>query len=594
MWDFTSTPWLVGPTGPLGPEGSVDFFVLLGPDLPSLRRVLMSLLGRPPLPPKSVFAPWVIAGDKPSYQNWRDFFADLAQLKGDFDKLVAVLLPNPPEIPPLMDAAAAGVELLVVESPYLPADSAFFADLVKHGFMVRQRLPNGPALTLNYRGRASGLIDYTNPAAASYWHALGRSSYVAQGARLFYLVGGEPEVYTSNAWYAGISDPGSHSQYAWGQRYSLKWMEGFWLGLANQIFAPGENPRLFLLSRAGLAGLGRQGAGLLTAEPNVFFAQGSGQARSHLNMSGVDYYSTDISSMLASAPLDRSNLVYEAWLAKNVMLNLPLVVPAAIAAEPWARFNMAIKAKFVPYYYSLAYQAWLTGDPIVAPLFFYFQDDLLARESAFETMLGPWVLVASGVNPGSETLEFHLPAGRWYDYHGREVIDKKAGGPHTMASKYQGISVSPLLLRSGAIIPTAMGNGSDPSSFHILAFPGEAPTSFVWYEDNGLTRNYAQGDMATTVLELSPASPQSPLTLTIKARQAGPRYSLSGGRSYLIEIVGVNKTGVATLDGQLHTRLAREELLDLVDSGWLNIGDGRLLFKTNTLDPAMDHEIVVQ
>jgi alpha-glucosidase len=320
---------------------------------------------------------------------------------------------------------------------------------------------------------------------------------------------------------------------------------------------------------------------------------GSGQARSHLSVSGVDYYSTDISSMLEGMPLDRSNLVYEAWLAKNVLLNLPLVLPSAMATEPWALANLAIKAKLEPYYYSLAHQAWRTGDPVVAPLFFYFQDDLLARDSAFETMLGPWMLVAAGVNPGAETLKFHLPAGRWYDLHGREVIEQEQSGEKTLASKLQGLSVAPLLLRSGAVIPTIYDPRAETPVYHIMAFPGNDPTSFVWYEDNGLNRNYRNGEMATTALELSPATSQSPLTLTIRARQAGPDFAVSEGRAYVIELLGIGNVGVAQLDGQLHARLAREDQLALADSGWMSIGDGRLLFKTPVLDTTTDHVLVV-
>ena len=594
MWDFVSTPWFVGPTGPLGPKRSIDFFVLMGPDLPALRRILMSLIGRPPLPPKSVFSPWVLAADKPTSQNWSDYLASLGNLKGDA-KSLSVILPNQPDTPPLTEAAAAGLNLLVTESPYIPADSAFFSDLDKRGFLVRQGTSRGPALRLDYRGKQSGLIDYTNPAAASYWHSLNRVSNLIQGAQLFYLVGGEPEVYSNSAWYAGVSDPGVHTHYAWSQRFSLKWMEGIQTGLATQIFGPGEIPRLFLLSRAGLAGLSRYGAGLFTSEPNVFFATGSGQARSHLNMSGVDYYSTDISSMLGDLPFERGNVLYESWLAKNVLLNLPLVLPARMMSEPWAKLNLNLKTKLEPYYYSLAYLAWRDGDPVSAPLFFYFQDDLRARESAFETMLGPWLLVAAGVNPGAETLKFHLPAGRWYDYYGGDVIEQPEGGEYTLASKLQGLHVSPLLLRSGAIIPTIWDSAAVEPVFHVIAFPALDPTSFIWYEDEGKDNGYQSGKMAITAIELNPASQQAPLSLTIRARESSDTlYSTADNRVFIVELVGIGNVAVAELDGQTYTRVAREEKLQETDSGWLSTGNGRLLFKTPALSTAQDHSIVIK
>ncbi|MDR2443363.1 MAG: DUF5110 domain-containing protein [Deltaproteobacteria bacterium] len=592
MWDFSSSPWFVGPTGPLGPHESIDFFVILGPDLPSLRRSLMNILGRPPVPPRSVFSPWVLAPDKASYQSYDEYLLTIGALKDDFSYLTVLLDPSPAQ-PPLAAATASGLNYLVPETPYLPVDSPFFNDMEKKGFLVRSIGPQGPALRLNYRGRQSGIIDYTNPAAASYWHSLARSSYMLQGARLFYLTGGEPEVYSVTAWYAGASDPDVHSHYSWGQRFSLKWMEGFGIGQNNPIFGR-FGPRLFLISRSGLAGLGRYGAGLIADEPNLFYPLGSGQARSHLTMSGVDYYSTDISSMLDQTPLDRAGALYESWLAKTALLNLPLVLPSSMLTQPWAQVNLALKDKFEPYYYSLAHQAYRTGDPIIAPLFFYFQEDVLARESAIETMVGPFLLVVSGARPGDELISFHLPVGRWYDYLGAEIIDHQESGQITMASKFQGIYVPPLLLRAGAIIPTIFDTSVPEKIFHILVFPSQEPTSFTLYEDNGTDKAYTNGDFMATKLEVSPATGSSPLKFTIRARETNESDTIqTSSRSYIVEFYGLDSVGVATLNGQLYDRVAKTEQLFEADSGWLSPGNGRLRFKTPPLELNRDHEIVI-
>jgi alpha-glucosidase len=552
----------------------------------------MNILGHPPVPPKTVFTPWVLASTKELNTSYDSFFQNLANKKFDFDSLTVMLNPQP-EKPPLAEAAASGLNLLVTESPYLPVNSPFFSDMEKRGFLVRENGPQGRPTILSYQNQNSGLIDYTDPAAASYWHSLRRSGQVTSGASLFHLVGGEPESYNSLSWYQGVSDPLTHSHYGWGSRFSLNWMEGFGTGLTNQNFVRGETPRLFLLSRSGLAGLGRYGAGLFVAEPNVFFATGSGQARAHLNMSGVDYYATDVSIMLDQFPLTRSNQIYEAWLAKNVLVNLPLMLPVQMLDEPWAKLNFGIKAQLEPYYYSLAHRAYLTGDPIVAPLLYHFQDDELARDSAFEIMVGPYLMVAAGVNPGEEVLKFHLPAGRWYDVHGKDVIEQEKAGEFSLPSKLLGIHVAPLLLRAGAVVPTlALQPPSYGPKFLIRVFPGEQASSFDWYEDNGKNKNYQKGELNKTTLELLPGGQNNSLTFTIKATQ-GSVPSLPESRSYLVEFLGIGNVGVAYLDGEIYSRLAREEQLIEVDSGWVSAGTGRLLFKTPTLETGKDHVIVL-
>ncbi|MDR1487277.1 MAG: DUF5110 domain-containing protein [Deltaproteobacteria bacterium] len=591
MWDFTTKPWFVGPSGPLSPHQSIDFFVFLGPNLPTVRRNLMNILGRAPVPPKSVFSPWLVAGDKDKGETYEAFFQNLSAKKSNFETMTVMLTANEGE-PPLAEAASSGINLLVTETPYIPAQSPKFLDLEKRGFLVRDNGPEGSPSILDYKTQPSGLIDYTDPAAASYWHSLGRLDQVTKGARLFHLVSGEPEIYNSKSWYQGVSDPRAHSHYAWGSRFSLSWMEGFSTGLSNQLFIRGEVPRLFLLSRSGIAGLGRYGAGLFVSEPNVFFAAGSGQARAHLNMSGVDYYATDISGMLEQFPLTRSNQLYEAWLAKNVLVNLPLVLPVEVLDQSWAKLNFDIKAQLEPYYYSLAHQAYLTGDPIVAPILFYFQDDELARESAFETMLGPYMLVAAGVNQGEEVLEFHLPAGRWYDVHGKEIIDQTVAGKFSLPSKLLGIHVAPLLLRSGAVIPMLNFQSNSSPQYMIKIFPGDGATSFDWYEDNGKNKNYQKGEIAKTVLEVTPGGAQSSLTFTIKAKESSKLIG-EKSRDYLLEFLGVGNVGVAYLDGEVYNRLAKEEQLAEVEAGWVSAGTGRLLFKTPNLYTAKDHVIVL-
>jgi alpha-glucosidase len=457
--------------------------------------------------------------------------------------------------------------------------------------LVKTSEETGRSLTLNYLGQPSGLVDYTDPAVASYWHSIFRNPIVDGGASSFFLVGGEPESYSTLAWYRGIGGQGEHSHFSWANRFSLKWMEGFWIGLQNQRYRPGGGKRLFLLARAGLAGQGRHGAGLYSVEPFFFAPLPQIQARANLHLSGIDYFATDVYPMFQQFPLERFNNNYAAWLAKNVLLNIPLLIPQSFLNEPWTEPNLRLKARLEPYFYSLAHQANLTGEPLMSPLLYYFQEDLAAREASYEVMIGPHVLVAAGVMPAAEVLSFYLPAGRWYDFHGQEVISQAAGGQRTLPCKQNGISMSPTLLRAGAVVPMSTENPAMEGRLHVLVFPGEAQTSFDLYEDNGVNISYLSGERVRITLEMNPAAVG--LTFKIKA-QAGQMPGAVKERGFLLEFVGVGNLGTVSLNGESFRRLPTEGDLNEPGPGWFSAGTGRLVFKTSVLDLTKDHEIILR
>jgi alpha-glucosidase len=590
-WDFSSSPWYVGPTGPLGPHESVDFFVILGKDIPALRRILMSILGRQALPPKSVFSPWIIAKDKEPYENYKDFLANFAQHASGFPTLTLMLSPQP-DPPPLAEAAEQKLNILLTESPYIPMDSTHFSEMARRGFLVRGGGPQANPLLLTYQGKKSGLIDYSHSPAATYWNNETRTNLIFMGAKLFNLVGGEPEIYSPSAWYQGTPGEPAHSQYAWGPRFALKWMESF--NASREIFRfGGFGSRLFSVSRAGMAGMSRFGTGILTFEPNPVFVENAAQARANLILSGVDYYSTDITQFFANAPAGRHDPVYESWLANIVLLNLPLVIPNEFLGNAWARVNLEIKASFEPYYYSLAHHSSQTGEPLISPLLYYFQDDPLARDNSAETMIGPHLMVAAKVTPNMEVLQFYLPKGRWYDFHNREMVERGDGELVSLPAKKQGLHVAPLVIREGAIIPMIQDPAGPRRRKALLVFPGPEASTFSWYEDNGTDLAYLENHFSSTAFELSPLAEDAPIELTIKAK-SGSFAGEEVNHRFWIEFVGLRNVGTATLDGEEYKRPNGEEQLHALDAGWFSLGNGRLVFKTPALNPAVDHKIVLK
>jgi alpha-glucosidase len=602
VWDFSDAPWTVSLAGPLNPERSLSFFVITGDDLPSVRRAFMALVGRPPVPPRSVFAPWITdssgtpAPETPAVlTRWKSRLPQIPLLGGLFGGKASDL--------PFEEASRSGAAIMATESPYVPVSSPFFGDMARRGFLVREGWEGGPPATTFHGGETSALVDYSDPAAATYWHSLDRARTYEAGARVFLLLGGEPEAASPLSWYKGVSDPSSHSHYAWANRYGLKWLEGFTLAASQRpAFSGGGQARRFLLTRSGMGGMGRFGAGLYTQDPSLMSPRVEGQARTQSSLSGVDYYTTDVARFVTTWASDGPfRILYEAWGARNILLNLPLLLPDVFLDEPWARQLLEFKAGLEPYLYSLAHESSRTGDPLVSPLLYLFQSDPGARGRDQEFMLGPWILVGTGIggmgNLDLETVTVYVPEGRWYDYFAGETLARETGGEIRRSGKVSGYLMPPVLLREGAIVPSSEAGQDAADTLAVKLFPGREPSRFVLYEDDGVSDAWTRGQLATTRLELATEESGDrddyrEIVFTARARE-GSAPGVRPRRRFVLEFLGIGNPGTARLDGQILTRTATRDELEIMDSGWTSRGTGVLVFKTPPLDLSQDHTVVI-
>jgi alpha-glucosidase len=640
MWDFSAFPWTVSVAGPLNPSGSIGFFVITGEDLPAIRRQYMELVGKPPMPPRGIFYPWVAenledpTGDPNNPPALR--LQNLVQL----NKRLMPDIPNlgfifKTEVTPqlITDASSYGALLMTKESPYISYNSDNYQKMADQDYLVRNTNSEGGPIILLYTGDKpktedyapgqyyAALVDYTNDAASAYWHSAYRSTFFQSGAQFFHLTGGEPESYSSLAWYRGGSPqggdltgpslsigfdtseahnsqgvPASHSHYAWANPFSLKWLESIFKAnsTSRQFFL--ESKRRFLMTRAGIAGLSRFGAGLITTEPSIFFQSTESQVRAHVGLAGVDYYTTDLVPSLNIYAWDINNDIYELWAARNVLLNLPFIFPDNFSGQPWLAQLLHLKYILEPYYYSLANMAAENGDPLVAHLSYYFQEDQNARISLGEHMLGPSILVGTS-GPSSFTTEHianvYLPKGKWYNYFSNQTVDS-TGATVEVDSKYQGYSVPGLFLREGAIIPTWDTPTSFPGRLNIKVFAGSEPSRFTLYEDDGTSLRHQSNnpEFVKTVFVVNPSPQSGTIIFTIRARE-GTFPSAPTTRPFYLEFLGIGNVMTVTLDGGEQMRVNRMEDFNSSSSSYFSLGNGRVIFKTLPLDLSIDHSLTI-
>ncbi|KAI8815256.1 glycosyl hydrolases family 31-domain-containing protein [Cladochytrium replicatum] len=197
--------------------------------------------------------------------------------------------------------------------------------------------------------------------------------------------------------------------------------------------------------------------------------------------------------------------------------------------EPWMhpevldhiRASIYLRYQLVPYLYSLAQETAATGAPMIRPTMFHFPNDPQTYPQAlhgrtpenaladFQFMLGPWLLIASALDPGvseDDTVSVYLPSGTvWCDFWnhtwimggtGRTLSELETAYPpllkpgvaielsegdngHELITQTVPLSQpGAVFVRAGALIPTGKVTdyiGAEPDNLRtILAFPPPA------------------------------------------------------------------------------------------------------------------------
>ena len=345
-----------------------------------------------------------------------------------------------------------------------------------------------------------GMIDWANADAGAYWHDLKRQPLIDMGVAGHWTDLGEPELFNpANLYGTGLTQAEIQNS------YNLMWLDSIADGYRRN--APSQ--RVFMLSRSGAAGMQKLGAALWSGDTASDFWSLLAQMpqQTHLMWSGIDYYGSDVGgfhrealSHFDGAP-DRDaamNGLYTQWLAYAALFELPVrahaenlcnckeTAPVRIGDLASNRAALKLRAALLPYYYSLAHQAWQRGEPVFPSLDYWYPDDKGARALATTKMIGRQLIGAAIAEYGAETGEIYLPTGIWYDLRTGQRVDS-AGGPLQIPLWRDGVFTLPLFARDGAIVPMQR-DGVD-----TLGVFGAGDGFFDWFDDDGKTLAYQDG-----------------------------------------------------------------------------------------------------
>ena len=197
----------------------------------------------------------------------------------------------------------------------------------------------------------------------------------------------------------------------------------------------------------------------------------------------------------------------------------------------YMRDAIRMRYTLAPYIYNAARQAFDTGISMCRPMYYYYPECNEAYDMKEQYMFGDDLLVSAIVKPvdsltGVAERDIWFPEGLWYDMASGKLIE----GGQSLTLSYT-LAENPYFARAGAIIPMnpkSVESLQTPSDTLVLTFVPGADGELSLYEDDGLSKNYAE-QYATTKITKSAAD--SGLRVVISARN-GSYKSAPESRKY--------------------------------------------------------------
>ena len=528
--DFGTNPWAfrLGSDVPGNPTFPVRVYVVGGLTPLDVRRRVMDLLGRPPVPPRKAFGLWL---SEYGYETWQDVDHVIGGLRGGgypFDGIVLDLFWFGGVAQQGVDHSEVGrlgwdiTDTPDVNDPYFPDPAGRLAAyraqhigfaLIDESYVntstgtqaeLRDAVPNAyvhvGATELRFTnvwfGQEATMIDWTVPQAGAWIHDHRRKPFMVDyGVRVHWTDLGEPEFFSELARYSGHDLDGDGSLRT-GQADVANVYNLFWHRSIDDGYSRNDpDQRRLLLTRAATAGIQRYGAAVWSGDTSsrmeVLVSQLHNQA--HMSCSGIDYYGSDVGGFHRQFIGDPrlADELYTQWFANSAWFDVPLrphvnnydfynervddkpdgprrhpVAPYEVGHRPSNLANLRTRYELIPYYYSLAHRASLEGTAIMPPPGIVYPDSALLG-IAHQKLIGLDLMVAVVAGHGEYARRVYLPAGRWYDFWSGAAVES-AGDWVTFVPEYRdGVFRLPVFARAGAVIPMMhVDNGTLDSLGH--------------------------------------------------------------------------------------------------------------------------------
>lgn len=545
----------------------LDYYVVVGPELPTVVRRTNDLTGYPPLPPR-----WTL-GYLGSTMHYTDADDPAAELAGFVAKLAEHAIPcsgfhlssgysladdgrryvfewNRRRVPDPAAAVAvfadAGIATVANVKPALLESHPAWAELAAAGRFVRAAPGSAEPYRGDFWGGRASLLDFTDGGAYAWWRERLRERVLGVGIDASWNDNNEFQIAGREA----------HCRAG-----PARWLRPVLSLLMNRASRDAQrearpDARDWQLTRSGMAGSQRY-AQTWSGDNRTSWKTLAYNLPMGLNLSlcGWAQHGHDVGGFAGPAP---DAELFVRWVQHGILMPRFCIHSwndDGVVTEPWmhpeatatVRELIRFRVALVPYLYTLARGASERGEPITRPLAYAFQGWAAGRRESFVHLLGPALLVAPVLEPGARERRVTLPPGRWLEPLTGRVHDggEAGGGSAVLAAP---LAMPPLLLREGHAVPLLhpvhrRAGAAAPAEALLrgaarwgpgggvqwLAFPDAAgAVRGRLYWDDGTTRAFERG--AWDAFELRPAAAAGGGVVAVASRLASgmgePRMEL--------------------------------------------------------------------
>ncbi len=484
-----------------GLNGFIDFYYYYEPKLDKIVASFYEFSGSRSMIPKWAFG---YIQSRFGYKSEQEVYELVEQFKQHDVPVSAIVLdlqwfkhmgdldydpvnwPNPEKMDGVLEAA--GIKLLAISEPFFTKDSTNYALFEKNGLFAMDKNKK----TFTWKdwwcfGSEYGAI--VNPIAPKAEALLG-AKYIAmmkRGIDAFWTDLGEPEKVPAAAYFNEFTEQEFHNF------YNLAWTKLIYNAVSKEF----PDKRFFILSRSGFTGSAGYGVSVWSGDSSSSFEGLAKQPGMGLNagLAGFSYWGSDVGGFVSNSEIPEEELFIR-WMQFGTFSPVFRAHGAMSAREPWIhgekalaiiKYYIDLRYRLLPYIYSTAYQTYRDGIPMMRPLFFQHPQDESpeVRELGNQYYFGDFLLVAPVVEAAALEPEtrVYLPEGVWYDFY---TFERIPAGVKTFTADIKKI---PVYVKEGAILPM-----DEKGKAVVLLIPGRVSSSFTWYDDDGVTNNYKQGD----------------------------------------------------------------------------------------------------